>query len=127
MVATRCLKKDTAGIITTVQQHILQEQRKRFPKATGSFSWLLSGITLATKMTEARVRRAGLLDVLGGAGHINVQGEQQQKLDAYADQALMHCLGIRENVAIVASEDRFVQSETERWGKAVREAGATAD
>jgi fructose-1,6-bisphosphatase I len=96
---------DTAGIITTVEQHILQEQRKRFPKATGSFSWLLSGITLATKMTEARVRRAGLLDVLGGAGHVNVQGEQQQKLDAYADQALMHCLGIRENVAIVASEE----------------------
>jgi fructose-1,6-bisphosphatase I len=92
-------------MIVTIQQHILQEQRKHSPNATGSFSWLLSGITLATKMTEARVRRAGLLDVVGAAGGINVQGEVQQKLDVYADEALVHCLGVRENVAIIASEE----------------------
>jgi fructose-1,6-bisphosphatase I len=91
--------------IVTVQQHILNQQRRTSPKATGSFSWLLSGITLATKMTEAKVRRAGLLDVLGSAGGTNVQGETQQKLDVYADNALMHCLGVRENVAIIASEE----------------------
>ena len=51
------------------------------------------------------MRRAGLLDVLGTAGGVNVQGEVQQKLDVYADQALVHCLGIRENVAIIASEE----------------------
>ena len=49
--------------IVTVQQHLLMEQRKRSPEATGAFSWLLSGITLATKMTESKVRRAGLLDI----------------------------------------------------------------
>ena len=92
-------------VIVTIQQHILSEQRKHSPQATGSFSWLLSGITLATKMTEARVRRAGLLDTLGTAGKINVQGEVQQKLDVYADEALVHCLGIRENVAVIASEE----------------------
>jgi fructose-1,6-bisphosphatase I len=91
--------------IVTVQQHILREQRKHSPNATGSFSWLLSGITLATKMIEAKVRRAGLQDVLGAAGNVNVQGEVQQKLDVYADQALIHCLGVRENVAIIASEE----------------------
>ncbi|MCA9102483.1 MAG: class 1 fructose-bisphosphatase [Planctomycetales bacterium] len=91
--------------IITVEQHILQEQRRHSPHATGSFSWLLSGITLATKMTEARVRRAGLLDVLGKAGNVNVQGEEQQKLDIYADEALVHCLGVRENVAVIASEE----------------------
>ena len=63
--------------ITTVQQHILQEQ-KRFPGASGEFSWLLSGITLATKLIQARVRRAGLGDDLGAHGEINVQGEMQQ-------------------------------------------------
>jgi len=92
-------------VIITVQQHILSEQRKHSPHATGSFSWLLSGITLATKMTEARVRRAGLLDVLGATDDVNVQGEVQQRLDVYADQALVHCLGVRENVAIIASEE----------------------
>ncbi len=92
-------------LINTVQQHILSEQRKHSPNATGSFSWLLSGITLATKMTEARIRRAGLMDVLGCTGSVNVQGEQQQHLDVYADNALIHCLGVRENVAIIASEE----------------------
>ena len=66
-------------MILTIQQHILQEQ-KRFPGASGEFSWLLSGITLATKMIQARVRRAGLTDILGDAGEINIQGEAQQKL-----------------------------------------------
>lgn len=97
--------ESTSPTIVTVQQHILREQRKHSPQATGSFSWLLSGITLATKMTEARVRRAGLQDVIGAAGGVNVQGEEQQKLDVYADQALVHCLGVRENVAIIASEE----------------------
>lgn len=92
------------GPITTVQHHILQEQR-RFPEASGEFSWLLSGITLATKMIAAKVRRAGLSDILGSYGEVNVQGEMQQKLDVYANNVLMHCLGLRESVALLASEE----------------------
>jgi len=91
--------------ITTVQQHILHEQRRHSPGATGAFSWLLSGITLATKMTQAKVRRAGLLDVLGEVGATNVQGERQQKLDVYANEALLHCLSVRRSVAVLASEE----------------------
>ena len=90
--------------ITTVQQHILREQSK-VPGASGEFSWLLSGITLATKMIQALVRRAGLTDVLGAEGSINVQGEVQQKLDVYANRALIHCLSLRESVAVLASEE----------------------
>lgn len=92
------------SLIVTVQQHILQEQR-RFPGASGEFSWLLSGITLATKMIEAKVKRAGLIDILGEHGDINVQGEVQQKLDVYANEALLHCLSLRESVGILASEE----------------------
>ena len=44
--------------IVTVQQHILEGQ-KRFPGSSGEFSWLLSGITMATKLIQAQVRRAG--------------------------------------------------------------------
>jgi fructose-1,6-bisphosphatase I len=90
--------------IITVQQHILQEQ-KRFPGASGEFSWLLSGVTLATKMIQAQVRRAGLSDILGAHGQVNVQGEVQQKLDVYANEALLHCLRIRESIGILASEE----------------------
>ena len=90
--------------IITVQQHILQEQT-RFPGATGEFSWLLSGITMASKLIQAKVRRAGLSDVLGADGDVNVQGEVQQKLDVYANEVLAHCLGLRESVGVLASEE----------------------
>jgi len=90
--------------LVTVQQHILQEQR-RFSGASGEFSWLLSGITLATKLIEAKVRRAGLSDILGVQGDTNVQGEIQQKLDVYANDMLLHALSVRESVAIMASEE----------------------
>jgi fructose-1,6-bisphosphatase I len=89
----------------TVQQHILEEQRRRFPHASGEFSWLLSGLTLATKIIADQVRRAGLVDIVGAAGGRNVQGEAVQKLDVLANQALLHCLGKRGNVAIMASEE----------------------
>ena len=92
------------AIITTVQQHILQQQQQ-ISEASGRFSWLLSGITLATKMVEAKIRTAGLSDVLGAFGNTNVQGEQQQKLDVYANQALLHCLGLRDSVAALVSEE----------------------
>ncbi len=91
--------------LMTVQQHIMQEQRRRYPDASGEFSWLLSGITLAAKIIESKVRRAGLVDVLGSAGRSNIQGETQQKLDVLANQALLYCLGVRGNVAIMASEE----------------------
>lgn len=90
--------------VLTVQQHILQEQ-KRFPGASGEFSWLLSGITLATKMIQAQVRRAGLSDILGTHGAVNVQGEVQQKLDVYSNEILQHCLSVRESIGILASEE----------------------
>jgi fructose-1,6-bisphosphatase I len=91
-------------MITTFQQHVLQEQR-RFPGATAEFSWLVSGITLATKMIESQVRRAGLAGILGSFGQVNVQGEVQQKLDVYANEALIHCLSLRESIGIIASEE----------------------
>jgi fructose-1,6-bisphosphatase I len=95
---------NTTSVITA-EQHILEEQRRLFPEATGDFSWLLSGITLACKMIAAEVRRAGLVDILGSADQVNVQGETQQKLDVFANQALLTCLGSRGNVAVMASEE----------------------
>ena len=92
------------AMITTVQQHILQQQQD-FSEASGTFSWLLSGITLAAKMVEAKIRTAGLGDAYGAYGRENVQGEQQQKLDVYANQALLHCLGLRDSVAALVSEE----------------------
>lgn len=92
------------GRLVTVQQHILHDQ-KRFPGASGEFSWLLSGITLAAKLIAAKVRRAGLVDILGAHGAVNVQGEVQQKLDVYANEVLADCLAVRESIGVLASEE----------------------
>jgi fructose-1,6-bisphosphatase I len=98
----------------TVQQHILEAQRRDHPHATGEFSWLLSGITLAAKVVASQVRRAGLTGILGSLGQCNVQGEVVQKLDVLANQTLLHCLGGRGNVAVMASEENEEPMVVER-------------
>ncbi len=94
---------DIQGI--TAEQHILLQQKDRFPDASGDFSWLLSGITYSCKIIAAAVRRAGLNDVLGSYGEVNVQGEIVQKLDHFANQTLLTALGRRGNVGVLASEE----------------------
>src|SRR5438105_15839730 len=89
----------------TAAQYIVDQQRQRYPGASGDFSWLLCGITLAAKIVSAQVRRAGLNDVLGSTGEVNVQGEVQQHLDVFANNALLHALGNRGNVCVLASEE----------------------
>jgi fructose-1,6-bisphosphatase I len=94
-----------SGQPVTAQQYILEQQRTHAPGASGEFSWLLSGITLATKMVAAQIRRAGLTDLLGATGEENVQGERVQKLDVFANNALLYCLGNRGNIGVLASEE----------------------
>ena len=106
-------------MITTVQGHIAQ----RLPGASAEIGWLLSGITLATKMIEAKIRSAGLTDIYGAFGAENVQGEQQQKLDVYANQALLHCLGMRESVAALVSEEDEEPKTFDRAGSLRGETG----
>jgi fructose-1,6-bisphosphatase I len=90
--------------LVTLEQHILRNQ-KRFPGASGEFSLVQSGITLATKLIQAKVRRAGLADILGPHGQINIQGEVQQKLDLYANEVLFHCLSVHQSIGVLASEE----------------------
>jgi fructose-1,6-bisphosphatase I len=90
--------------VKTLQRHIAEQQRQH-PTATGEFSWLLSGITLATKIIAAQVRRIGLGDLRGAAGGENVQGEIVLKMDRFADEVLLDCLGYRDTVGIMVSEE----------------------
>ena len=90
--------------IMTLQSHILAEQ-DRHAHAGGTFSWILSALSISAKIIADKVRRARLENVLGSVGTENVQGEVQQKLDVLANEVLMGTLGGREGVAIVASEE----------------------
>ena len=60
---------------------------------------------MATKLIQAKVRRAGLSDILGEKGAVNVQGEMQQKLDVYSNEVLVECLSARESIGVLASEE----------------------
>jgi fructose-1,6-bisphosphatase I len=73
--------------------------------ATGELSDLLYDIALAAKVISRQVRSAGLLDILGSAGQRNVQGEDQQKLDLIANEAIKDTVGRGGRVAVMASEE----------------------
>ncbi len=90
--------------IKTVERHFL-ERKGRNPHATTEFCWLLSGITLATKIIASQIQRAGLLEIVGETGKVNVQGEEVQKLDVIANDTLVRCLGYRGNIGLLVSEE----------------------
>ncbi|HEX8737100.1 MAG TPA: class 1 fructose-bisphosphatase [Pyrinomonadaceae bacterium] len=91
-------------MITTLQQHVVQEQAA-MSDSLNELQWIFSGLALATKMIQAQVRRAALVNILGSVDEINVQGEVQQKLDVYANETLIDCFSLRESIGIIASEE----------------------
>ncbi len=100
--------------LITMDEFTIQETRK-FPQATGELSALLRDIGLACKIINKQVLKAGLADVLGAHGATNVQGEEQQKLDVYANDVLISVLHNSADCAGIASEenDSFVSFDDE--------------
>lgn len=89
----------------TLDEFTIQETR-RFPQATGELSALLRDIGLACKMINKQVNKAGLVEgILGKQGATNVQGEEQMKLDVYADETLISVLRNSADCAGIASEE----------------------
>jgi fructose-1,6-bisphosphatase I len=90
--------------LMTLDEFTIQETRK-FPQATGELSALLRDIGLASKMINKQVLKAGLVDILGKHGATNVQGEEQMKLDIYANDTLISVLENSNDCAGIASEE----------------------
>ena len=90
--------------VTTIERFIL-DQEDRYPEATGELSNLLYDICLAAKIIAASIRRAGLVNILGTAGIQNIQGEEQQKLDIFANETLKNCLKHTGRVCVMGSEE----------------------
>ncbi len=93
-----------SGRITTIERHILDEQRYH-PEATGMLTSLLYDIALAGKIIASHTTRAGLAEILGEAGNVNVQGESVQKLDVLADQTIFRLNDHTGRLAVMASEE----------------------
>jgi fructose-1,6-bisphosphatase I len=90
--------------IVTIDRFII-EQEAKFPKATGELSGILYDLAVAAKMISSKVRRAGLIDILGAAGSDNVQGEHQQKLDVIANAIITKAMDHGGRLCAMASEE----------------------
>jgi fructose-1,6-bisphosphatase I len=91
--------------LITLNEFILDRQAD-FPFATGELSRILNDIAVASKIVTRDVRRAGLIDtILGAQGEINIQGEEQQKLDVIADEQFIKMFEQGGEVCGIASEE----------------------
>ena len=91
--------------LITLGEFIIKNQAD-FPYAKGELSSLLSAIRLAAKVLNSQINKAGLVDdILGSIGEVNVQGEDQKKLDVYANELFVNALKARNQVCGIASEE----------------------
>src|SRR5215216_6892546 len=100
--------------VQTLDEFTIQQMRD-FPQATGELSGLLRDMGLAAKRVHVEVNKAGLVDILGDAGTMNVQGEDVKKLDVFANNQFMGVLQHGISCAGIASEelDDFVAFDDE--------------
>lgn len=90
--------------VKTLNEFIIQRQAE-YPYAKGELSRLLHHLGIAAKIVHKKVNKAGLVDVLGSAGDVNVQGEDQKKLDVFADDQFISALKASGECCGIASEE----------------------
>lgn len=103
------MKKNTRK---TLDEFIIERQDD-FQYSTGELSRLLNSLLLAARVVSYKINKAGLVDLIGAVGNTNIQGEDQQKLDVYANEVFIQTLVNREIVCGIASEenDNFITIE----------------
>jgi fructose-1,6-bisphosphatase I len=90
--------------ITSLNDFIILKQ-KDFSYAKGELSSLLSHIGTAAKMVNKKINKAGLVDIIGRTGSVNIHGESQQKLDIYADEVFINALLASGECCGIATEE----------------------
>jgi len=90
--------------VVTIDRHIIEEERK-YPEATGALSNILTDLALAAKLIQREVAKAGLVDILGRVGRENVQGEQVEKLDEFAQEVIYNSMDHSGNLCCMVSEE----------------------
>lgn len=91
---------------TSTLQEFIMDGQAAFPFVSGQLTRLLTDIAIAAKIVNHQVNRAGLAGILGGTDRVNVQDEQQQKLDVFADRTFLRMLSAGKSVAGIGSEER---------------------
>lgn len=99
--------------ITKTHGEFIIDRQSEYPQASGELSSLFASLRLASKIVHREINKAGLADITGAVGNNNVQGEEQQKLDLYANEKFKTALAARGVVCGLASEEEenFVSFE----------------
>jgi len=90
--------------VTNLSRFLLEEQRN-FPEATGDFTMILEQIAFAAKIISREVNKAGIVNILGKVDSSNIHGEQQQKLDVFANAKMIQALDHTGKICAMASEE----------------------
>jgi len=89
----------------TTLDRFLRETLRDHPAATGQFVTLIDQVALAAKLVSARVNRAGLANMFGATGSMNIQGEYVQKMDLYANETFKRAIEHAGVVCMMVSEE----------------------
>jgi fructose-1,6-bisphosphatase I len=109
----------TKAVGITITEHLLRQQRQN-PQATGAFTTLLNELIVAAKVISREVNKAGLVDILGPTGKVNVQEEDVQKLDVFANQTIIErmkhigqlcCMGSEEVADLIEIPSQYPKGE----------------
>ena len=88
----------------TLERHITEGERHH-PDATGEFSGLLHGLSLAAKLVWREVTKAGLVNILGKTDRMNISGDIVKKLDDFADITIYKAMDHGGHLCVMASEE----------------------
>jgi fructose-1,6-bisphosphatase I len=99
----------------TVEEFVTQHAGKELGTVFGA-------VASASCEIAKKIRLAGLGDVYGAYGAVNVQGEQQQKLDVFANEVLIQALSLLPSVAAIVSEEDEGPLVFEHQGKVDQDA-----
>ncbi len=90
--------------IITIERFIIEREHE-IPGATGEFSKLLTDIALAAKIVWREVSKAGLVDIIGSTGKVNISGDVVQKLDEFANEIFINVMQKGGHLCVMASEE----------------------
>lgn len=88
----------------TLDEFIIEKQND-FPNASAELSTLLGSIKFAAQVVNREINKEGLGDLFGTVGGTNIQGEEQKKMDVFANEKFKAALEARDQVCGVASEE----------------------
>jgi fructose-1,6-bisphosphatase I len=90
--------------IITIERFIIEREHE-IPGATGEFSKLLTDLALAAKIVWREVSKAGLVDIIGSTGKVNISGDVVQKLDEFANEIFINVMQKGGHLCVMASEE----------------------